>query len=102
MANTLKTIMANTQEANAVMYEKKRKDKEATSAAYITLTKEDIEVRRMDAEAMKLAEETWIMLADMSNMNPSSAPGSSRSRPKSACARHDRLAIANMVSKKRS
>ena len=77
MANALKTIMANSHEATAAMYEKRRLDKEATAAAYINLTKEAIEVRRMDveakrmdAEAKKLAEETRIMLADMSNMNP--------------------------------
>lgn len=61
--------MANYQEATAAIYEKRQMDKEATATAYINLTKDAIEVRQMDVEAKKLAEETRIMLANMSNMN---------------------------------
>ena len=84
MADALKSILANSQVANAAMYEKKRLDKEATAAMYVNLTKEAIEVRRMEVEATcmnveskrledeakKLSEETRIMLADLSNINP--------------------------------
>ena len=83
MAEALKSILANSQEAMAKRDEKKRQEKEATAAMYINLTKEAIEVRRMDIEAKRLdieamrldaeaktrAEDNKIMLADFTNMD---------------------------------
>ena len=90
MAEALKSILADSQEAMAIRDEKKWLDKEATTAMYINLTKEAIEARRMDAdarrmeaearlmdaEAMRLdveaktrAEDNKIMFADVSNMD---------------------------------
>ena len=76
MAEALKSILANSQEAMAKRDEKKRLDKETTTAMYVNLTKEAIEARRMDAEALRLdaeaktrAEDNKIMLADVSNMD---------------------------------
>jgi hypothetical protein len=48
---------------------KKRRGKEASVAIYIDLTKQAIEVQRLDAEAKSRAEDKRIMLADLSNMD---------------------------------
>jgi hypothetical protein len=44
-------------------------EKEASAVIYINLTKEAIEVQRVDAEAKCRAEDTRIMLADLSIMD---------------------------------
>jgi hypothetical protein len=56
--------------------EKKRLEKEATAAIYINLAKEAIEVQMLDAKAKRIdvkakcrAEDTKIMLTDLSNMD---------------------------------
>jgi hypothetical protein len=82
--------MADSQAALAERGEKRRLEKEASTAIYLNLTKEDIEVQRMDVEAKKTdteakmldaearkmdaeakirAENTRIMLADLATMD---------------------------------
>jgi hypothetical protein len=88
--------MADSQAALDKKDEKKRLEKEAATVIYLNLTKEVIEVQKMDAEAKKedaeakmrdaearrvdaeakiWAEDTRIMLAELNNMDDDTMPG---------------------------
>jgi hypothetical protein len=95
-SQTLEKIMADSQAALDKKDEKKRLEKEAATVIYLNLTKEVIEVQKMDAEAKKedaeakmrdaearrvdaeakiWAEDTRIMLAELNNMDDDTMPG---------------------------
>jgi hypothetical protein len=65
----LKVMLAESQDTMAKQDEKKRLEKDATTCIYINLTKEAIEVKRLDAGVKCRAEDTRIMLADLRNMD---------------------------------
>jgi hypothetical protein len=69
LSEILKTMMAETQEALAKRDEKWRREKEATTATFIDLTKQAIEVQRMETTAKLLAEKNRIIFTDLSIMD---------------------------------
>ncbi|KAK1619432.1 hypothetical protein QYE76_024949 [Lolium multiflorum] len=85
----MEKIMADNLAALAARNEKRRLEKEAAAAIYHNLVKEvievqkadveakllDVEARRMDAKAKIRAEDTRIMLADLSDVD-TTGPGS--------------------------
>ncbi|KAK1686397.1 hypothetical protein QYE76_047245 [Lolium multiflorum] len=62
-------MMAKSQDAMAKRDKKKHREKEASAVIYIDLTKQAIEVQRLDAEAKSRAEDNLIMLADLNTMD---------------------------------
>ncbi|KAK1644416.1 hypothetical protein QYE76_062221 [Lolium multiflorum] len=97
LSQTLEKIMVESQAVLAKRDEKSSLEKEGSIAIYLNLTKEAIEVQRMDAEAKKAdaeakmldakarrmdaeakirAEDTRIMLADLATMDDDTRPGS--------------------------
>ena len=74
---TLESLMDEKEEANAKRDEKRRMEKEATSAIFIDLQKRVLEVEEskarsiaIEAEAKLLAEESRILMADLTIMDP--------------------------------
>jgi uncharacterized protein (DUF488 family) len=66
---TLEKIMAESQDALARRDEKRCLEKEASNAIYINLTKEAIEVQRLDVEAKKADADTKMRDAEARRMD---------------------------------
>jgi hypothetical protein len=69
LSKTLKAMLAESQDAMVKPDEKKRRENEASAAIYINLTKEDIEVQRLDVAAKSRAEDNRIIFADLNTMD---------------------------------
>jgi hypothetical protein len=65
LSETLKVMMAESHDAMAKRDQKKCREKDASAAIYIDLTKHG---QMLDAEAKSHAENNRIMLADLSSM----------------------------------
>jgi hypothetical protein len=68
LSETTKEMLADSEDIMDKRNEKKHMEKEVTVAIYINLTKEAIEVQSLDVEAKCQAEDTKIVLTDLSNM----------------------------------
>jgi hypothetical protein len=67
-SGTLKPMMADKEKDVVKRKKKRRRDKEATCATFIDLTKQAMQVQKNEADANLLAEESQIMLVDLSLM----------------------------------
>jgi hypothetical protein len=61
-------MMADKEKDVVKRKEKRRRDKEATCATFIDLTKQSMQVQKNEANANLLTEESQIMLVDLSLM----------------------------------
>jgi hypothetical protein len=69
LSETLDTMMAQTEEAPAKRDEKQHWEKEGVAATFIDLTKQVIDVQKLEVVAKFLAKHNRIMFADLSLMD---------------------------------